>query len=131
MKCLDTPILEDLLLGRPRVKRWLDKVESTEGEVATTELNMIELAVLAKAHGGGLNRRLDALGALRRELTVLPMDAETYRAAISILRKNAGGAPYPGLLVAASALAHGATVLLTDKKRALPRDLGTLKVQRY
>jgi predicted nucleic acid-binding protein len=130
MRCLDTPLLEDLLLGRARARKWLDKVEGWGGEVATTEVSMIELALIARSKGRGSERRLQALEALRRELTVLPLDAEAARTALSMVkRSHETPAPLP-LLVAASAVSHGVTYLLTDRKRPFPAELGSVKLVR-
>lgn len=132
MKCIDTPLLLDLLLGRPSARRWLKGASVTEGELATTEYNMTELALEAHSQKGSPLHRVAALENLRRELTVLPVDRESYRTLSVLLRKNPGRtANLPGTLVAATALAHGSTHLWTDKKRALPALLGPLKVQRY
>jgi len=130
MRCLDTPLLEDLLLGRARAKKWLDKADAWGGEIAAAEASMVELALIAKEMGRGTDRRLSALDALRRELTVLPLDAESTRAAIALAKKSKEDlSPIP-LLVAGSAIAHGAVYLLTDHKRPFPRDLSPVKLVR-
>jgi predicted nucleic acid-binding protein len=130
MRCLDTPLLEDLLLGKTRAKKWLDKADAWGGEIAATEASMVELALIAKEMGRGSERRLLALEALRRELTVLPFDAEAARAAIALAKKSKEELSPLTLLVAGSAIAHGAVYLLTDHKRPFPRDLGPVKLAR-
>ncbi len=76
MKGLDTPALLALLHGepslRPLLKGW--QVE----EIATTELNMLELTWIALGAAPRLRgERLRALERLRRRLTVLPIDSRT------------------------------------------------------
>lgn len=73
MKGLDTPILLGILDGSPSVRTVLRGLSGEE--LATTELNMVELALIA-SHGGprGRRERLQALERLRRRLTVLPID---------------------------------------------------------
>lgn len=128
MRCLDTPPLQDILTARRGAKSWLDKLETWSGEVGTTEVNMIELAQIAKEMGKGLDRRLSGLDVLRRELTVLPVDRESTRVAVDLIRKNPRGFSPVTLLVASTAVAHGATHLMTTKKRPYPGTLTPLRL---
>ena len=88
MQGLDTPVLLDLLRGRPDALRW---VRSLDGEeVVTTELNLLELTALARrARGAARDRRLAALAHLRRSVTVLPIDERATAKAAA----GAGSAP--------------------------------------
>ncbi|HZY70071.1 MAG TPA: type II toxin-antitoxin system VapC family toxin [Thermoplasmata archaeon] len=87
MKALDTPILLALLRGSPPARQL---VRSLSGEeLATTEINMFELELLARAdRAPGLERRLAALDRLRRKLTVIPIDERAVRHAFG--RERAG-----------------------------------------
>lgn len=149
MKCLDTPLLEDLLEGKDRARRWLATLEEG-GEVATTEVNVFELGMRARARGKtGLSSRLRALERLRKELTVLPLDAEASRRSLeSYARRASGGGVQRrsrvgraahtqaderilAHLIAGAALAHGATEILTDKHRWFPSLSKSVKLRRY
>ena len=132
VKCIDTPLLIELLLGKPSAKRWIREMGSSEGEFGTTEFNMTELALEAQGMKGRPDRRLDVLDTLRLELTVLPVDRQAYQTFSTLAKRNAGErSALPGMLTVATALAHGSTHLWTDKRRALPRILTPLKVVRY
>lgn len=74
MKALDTSVLLALLEGDRAARDLLRKLR--EVEVVATEVNFLELAYLA-SHGPPKARaqRREALGRLRRKLTVLPIDA--------------------------------------------------------
>jgi len=73
MKALDTPALLALLEGNPRIVTQLRKWR--EAEIATTEANLLELAVLAESGPVRVRgERFHALVRLRRRLTVLPID---------------------------------------------------------
>lgn len=87
MKGLDTPVLLGILHGAPSVRALLSTLSGEE--LATTELNMIELAAIG-AQGGARARRerLQALERLRRRVTVLPID----RRAADQLTQNAPAA---------------------------------------
>ncbi len=131
MKCLDTPLLEDLLLGRPRARKWLARFGKDEGETAATEVSFAELTEIARGQGRAAERHLEALAALRRELTVLPFDAESQRAMVRLAVKSRhdGGDLLP-LMVAGTALAKGVSHVLTDGKRRFPREVAPLKIVR-
>jgi predicted nucleic acid-binding protein len=83
VKALDTPVLLALLRGDPAVKDLLRRLRGHE--IATTEGNLLELAILAGRSGG---HRREALGRLRRKITVLPLDA---RAVEEVGRRAARG----------------------------------------
>lgn len=130
MRCLDTPLLEDLLTGRARAKRWLQESSKWEGEVAATEASFIELAVTAARMGRGVERRLAALQTLRRELTVLPLDEPSVRASLQLVSRSKGKLSEFPVMVAGTALSKGVTHLLTDRRRSFPRDLAPMKLVR-
>ncbi|MFY9717388.1 MAG: PIN domain-containing protein [Thermoplasmata archaeon] len=118
MKALDTPALLALLEGNPRVRQLLKKWRGEE--VATTEVNLLELAFLA-AHSSSRGRahRMAALGRLRRRITVLGVDS---RAVDEAFRRLERGGPTPGLTVLAmlSTLeTNGCEELLTDDPRQI------------
>lgn len=74
MKALDTPVLLDILRGAPSARTLIGRLGPEE--LATTELNLWELGVLAhQDRSRGVERRLAALERLRQKLTVLPFDA--------------------------------------------------------
>lgn len=132
MKCLDTPLLEELLLGTASARRWLDRLGGGE-EVATTEASLSELALRAQHRRprSGLARRLAALGEVRRALVVLPLDSEASQRVADLVRRGIGGPPddpFP-LLILGTCLAHGVTELYTGGHRALPAAPG-LKIVR-
>ncbi len=127
MKALDTPallsILHDTAAGRELLK-------SLRGEeIATTELQMFELRVLA-AHAGPAERaaRETALAKLRRRLTVLPVTAESVSEAGRFLRadpRGTGGAA----LVWGTLAAAGCSEWITTKLYAPSRGKFPFKVR--
>jgi len=93
MKALDTSVLLALLEGDRAARDLLRKLRDVE--VATTEANLLELAYLA-GHGPSRvrGRRREALGRLRRKLTVLPIDPRAVAEAEgNILRGDAPASP--------------------------------------
>ena len=80
MKALDTSVLLAILEGEPGSRSLLKRLQGTE--VATTEANLLELAILA-ARGPERDRRArrDALARLRHRVTVLPIEARGVDAA--------------------------------------------------
>jgi len=97
MKALDTSVLLALLEGDRSARDLVHKLRDVE--VATTEANLLELAYLA---GRGLPRvrarRREALGRLRRKLTVLPIDARSVAEAENCIVR--GDAPVSPLVAA-------------------------------
>jgi predicted nucleic acid-binding protein len=96
MKGLDTPVLLRLLHGDPRVRAELHRLRDTE--LATTEANLLELAILAGRDRSLARKRREALEQLRHRLTVLPIDA---RASERLLRRLREGKPLPTPVVLA------------------------------
>ena len=91
MKALDTPVLLALLDGEPAARELLRRLRGHE--VATTEGNLLELAVLAGRSGGRGAARREALTRLRRRITVLPLDERALEeAARRSARGELGGA---------------------------------------
>ncbi len=89
MKALDTSVLLALLEGDRLARDLLRNLR--EVEVATTEANFLELAYLA-SHGSPRvrGRRREALGRLRRKLTVLPIDPHAVTEAESCIVRGEG-----------------------------------------
>jgi len=93
MKALDTSVLLALLEGEPTARDLVRRLRGVE--VATTEGSFLELAYLA--HQGPARaraRRREALGRLRRKLTVLPIDSRAVaEAEACVFRGNAPASP--------------------------------------
>jgi predicted nucleic acid-binding protein len=93
MKALDTSVLALLLHGdraaRDLARKWRGV------EIATTELNMLELYVLAaRAPPRARAHRREAVERLRRSLTVLPFDSRAAERLGKRARKvESGGVP--------------------------------------
>lgn len=138
MRCIDTPLLEALLRGRASSVRW-QKLIRDGGELATTEVNLLELAQRGlPGPPSSAARRLGALERVRKCLTVLPLDAEGSRRAVGLmleskrggLHSKGGGVELEPLLVAAICLSRGVPELYTDRKRIFPRSLKGLHLVR-
>jgi predicted nucleic acid-binding protein len=130
MKGLDTPILLDILEGRPSAKKLIQRMEGEE--VCTTEANMLELVAVARSLGtAGLPGRLAAIERLRRTLTVLPLDAKAASAASN--RWKGKGAPPSTLqwLVAGALDANGCSEWITDRATSIPGAFPRLRVTRF
>lgn len=102
MKALDTPVLLSVLRDRAKVRALLTSMAGHE--LATTEVNLLELELLARADASrGLEKRLAALERLRRRLTVLPIDERATRAA-SALARSAPRTTSPNVLLMLGAI---------------------------
>jgi predicted nucleic acid-binding protein len=78
MKGLDTPLLLAVLRGDSGGRELVRSL--SDEELVTTEVNLLELELLARADPTpGRERRLDALDRLRKKLTVLPIDESAVR----------------------------------------------------
>lgn len=87
MKAFDTSVLLALLEGDRTAKELARKLRGTE--IATTELNLLELSYIAgRGSARHRGRRYATLDRLRRKLTVLPVD---FRAVSEARRKLAKG----------------------------------------
>jgi len=113
MKALDTPVLLALLAGEPKAlalgRRWRGE------ELATTEMNLLELSELAsRSARKGRASRSAAISRLRRRLTVLPIE----RAAIEeASRRQIRGERHENLSILAMLAAlevAGCDELVTD-----------------
>ncbi|MGB6500080.1 MAG: PIN domain-containing protein [Thermoplasmata archaeon] len=116
MRALDTSVLLALLEGDPSLRQSLRHWRGEE--VATTEANLLELAVLA-ANGPPKTRshRLAALGRLRRRLTVLPIDSRAVEEAQRRLDRGAAYRSPLTLAMLAALETSGCEELLTDDPR--------------
>ena len=128
MKALDTPVLLEVLRGRESIRNVLKALGSEE--LATTEINLYELEVVARAGPRqGRERRLAAIERLRRKLTVLPIDARGVRAAAQRgLGRIGDSSPLVSLMMGAAESA-GCTELLTTRSARFPKDSGKVKVR--
>jgi predicted nucleic acid-binding protein len=85
MKALDTPVLLALLHGGKGARELVRRLKDVE--VATTELNLLELsAIAARTAPAGRAHRREAIDRLRRIMLVLPYD---NRAAERVSRRTA------------------------------------------
>lgn len=130
MKALDTPVLIDLLCGstgpRALIGAWKDQ------EVATTEINLFELELLAESAGRkGLGPRLAALERLRRRLTVLPVDNRALTASRSLREAGAQRLAPSARLIVSVLLANGCSEWHTTRTVSAPGRIGQLKVVEY
>ncbi len=122
MKALDTGVLLALLEGSPKARDLVRKLRGVE--VATTELNLVELASLAGAGRTSSKRRLAALDRLRQRLSVLPVDARAGRESLRLIGRAAPSSS-PSVVAMIGALqAAGCDELLTDDPRSLPAETG-------
>ncbi|MGA8302531.1 MAG: PIN domain-containing protein [Thermoplasmata archaeon] len=87
MKGLDTPVLLAILHDSPPAKELLKGLRGEE--LATTEINIFELGVLAAAAPRRLRGGREAtLSRLRRRLTVLAIGPESVREAARCAKGN-------------------------------------------
>jgi predicted nucleic acid-binding protein len=92
MKALDTPALIAVLEGEAAAKILLHRLRGVE--VATTEVNLLELACIAsRAPKRRRAARLAALDKLRRKLTVVPIDPAAVRESVKGMAASASPAP--------------------------------------
>ena len=113
MKGLDTPVLLALLEGDPAAR---DTVRRLRGhELATTEVNLLELTVLAGMTGSRVGAaRRSAVSRLRRKMTVLPIDSRAIEESGRRLSVKDAARVSPHLLAMAGALeANGCDELVT------------------
>ncbi len=128
MKALDTPVLLELLRGRPSLEKVLKSLEGEE--LATTEINLFELEAIGRAGPRhGRNHRRGALDRLRRKLTVLPIDARAVQAAAALSAGRLGSATASEWLMLGAAAAGGCSEWVTTHSARYPKDLGRLPVR--
>jgi predicted nucleic acid-binding protein len=120
MKALDTPVLVALLHGGRGARELLRRLRGLE--VATTELNLLELhAIVARGPTKGRARRTEGIERLRRGLTVLAYDAKAAsRLSRRGDREGTGGAPPLVLGALATLEASGCDELITIDPASIP-----------
>lgn len=126
---LDTPLLLAVLRGGETGRKLLR--ELGDEELVTTELNLLELDVLARRDpSAGRERRLAGIQRLRQRLTVVPVDmVATQTAAL-----HAAHGPPSSILLSAmlgSAEAAGCTRWITTDDSGVGRWPGRMKVARF
>ena len=128
MKGLDTPVLLDLLRGRPGAQGLMEAVGGEE--LATTEVNLFELEWIARAGPPrGRETRLAALENLRRKLTVLPIDSRATRAAAQLASNATAAVGASALLMLGAAETAGCTEWITHRGGAWPKPRGKLAIR--
>ncbi len=127
MRGLDTPVLLAFLQGAPKA-RGLVRALAGE-EVATTEVNLFELELLARRDPGpGKARRLQAVERLRRKMTVLPIDEEAAHRAAVLAASARDTGPEGSWLSVAAAEIHGCSEWITTAAAAPPASGTRMKV---
>jgi predicted nucleic acid-binding protein len=129
MKAIDTPILLGLLRGAPEGKALAKSLAGEE--IATTEVNMLELRAVA-ARGGTPTRlrREEALERLRRRITVLPVDNRSVEAAARLAGGRWHEASIATWLLLGALEAHGCSELIT-RRGAIPTRKYSFRVRLY
>ncbi|MFI5414142.1 MAG: type II toxin-antitoxin system VapC family toxin [Candidatus Lutacidiplasmatales archaeon] len=126
---LDTPVLLEILGGRPSAKALLKRL--TGEEVGTTEMNLFELVAIARALGpAGLERRLAAVDRLRRGLTVIPLDAQASQGASARWRGDGQGLSSTPWLLLGALEVNGCTEWVTSRSSGFPKTASKLRVTR-
>lgn len=126
MKALDTPLLVDLLRGRPSAWKFLDRHRAEE--LLTTEINLYELELMARrGPPAGRERRLAAVASLRRKLTVLPINDRAT--GLAIRGSSAGKSTIAEALMHSAAEAAGCGSWVTTRWGKVPRPAGGLRVE--
>ena len=128
MKALDTPILLGLLRGSAGARQL---VRSLAGkEIATTEINLFELELLARAdRSPGLERRLAALDRLRRKISVIPVDERAVRHSFGRERAGATRSYWsPGQLILGALAGSGCDEVFTGAKGGVRAGASKVKV---
>lgn len=127
MKGLDTPVLLGLLEGAPKPRAIVRALAGEE--LATTEVNLYELEVMARRdRSPGRERRMQALERLRRKLTVLTIDEETTRRAAVIAASARQRAPEGTWLCIGAAERHGCSEWITSEDGMPPPSSARIKV---
>ena len=127
MKALDTPVLLAILHDIPSARELLKGLRGEE--LASTELNLYELAVLsAEGPRARLSARETAVARLRRRITVLPITAESVRDASRIARAKGSGTGYLPLVWGTLAAA-GCSEWITTRPFAPPKGAVPFKIR--
>lgn len=126
MKGLDTPVLLGILDGSSSIRALLRTLAGEE--LATTELNMAELAAIAgQGSARGRRERLQALERLRRRITVLPIDRRAVEQLSQRAPEARSAAEVQMHAMLAAFEAAGCSHILTDGKTPLARGPWKLK----
>jgi predicted nucleic acid-binding protein len=127
MKALDTPVLLAILHDSPAAKDLLRGLRGEE--LATTELNLFELELLAvEGPRAQQDAREAALGRLRRRLTVLPITSESVREAARFMKGKRSAAGFQPL-VWGTLSAAGCGEWITTKSFVPPQGAEPFKVR--
>ena len=122
MKALDTGVLLALLEGSGKARDVIRKLRGVE--LATTEVNLVELGYLAAGSRRVTASRLGVLEKLRHRLTVLPIDSRGGREAVALV-SGARRPVAPSVAAMVGALrAAGCEELITDDGGSLPPEVG-------
>ncbi len=129
MKALDTPVLLAILHDAPGAKELLKSLHGEE--IATTELNLYELRVIAaSSRAASRASREDALAKLRRRLTVLPVTSESVGEAV----KRVPVGTHPGgwtRLILGVLVAAGCAEWITTKPYAAVKGKLPIRVKTF
>jgi predicted nucleic acid-binding protein len=129
MKGFDTPVLLEILEGRPSATKLLKRL--TGEELCTTEANLFELEAIARQERGAvLERHLAAVERIRRGLTVLPLDEKAVRAALARWRENGQGLTAGAWMVFGALEANGCSEWFTSRSSAFPKVPTKVRVTR-
>lgn len=112
--CLDTSVLIDAMRNRPEARQAVEA--ASESGIATTEVNVYELYVGAHRDGRPVEPEIRGMVQSLAEIEVLPLvrPASVRAAALtSLLRSRGHAVGTLDVLVAAIALVHGITRILT------------------
>jgi predicted nucleic acid-binding protein len=129
MKGLDTPVLLEILDGRPSAKKLLKTLAGEE--LCTTEANLFELEAIARLERGAeRDRRLAAVGRLRRGLTVLALDERATRAAAARWRDGGQGLTGQAWMIFGALEANGCEEWITSGTSGFPKVPSKLRLRR-
>ncbi len=129
--CLDTAALIDAMRNEPRARAAVEA--AADGGIVTTEVNVYELYAGAHREGRPVEPEIRAIERAIGEVEVLPFirGASVRAAALtSLLRSRGRAVGTLDLLIAAIALTHGVTRVLTRDERDFSRIPG-IRVETY
>lgn len=129
--CLDTSVLIDAMRNDARARAALES--AAEGGIATTEANVYELYVGAHREGRPVEQAVRGIERALSEIEVLPLirPAAIRAAALtSLLRSQGREVGTLDVLIAAIALAHGVSKVLTRDAHGFGRIPG-IRVETY
>ncbi|NNJ27568.1 type II toxin-antitoxin system VapC family toxin [Alienimonas chondri] len=111
---LDTNVLSDYLRGHPRV---LQRAAQYGGRLFISTVTLGEISVWPRLRGARITR--DELDLLLGGLHVIPLDeaiALRFAEVAAALRNAGTPKPTPDLLIAATALHHGLTMVTANRR---------------